>query len=403
MADQSTSAPVQWPIVHVDLETSLTRQDVQHVAGAGAFIVYWRDNRPVGQWIVAPVPTMPDQRAIIARGLGIAVPAAGVSKGAGEPLSLSVLIPTRDRPDDLARCLASFRGQSRAADEIIVIDNSSTGSARAVVETNPGVRYVHEPRKGLDYARNAGVRAATSDLVAFCDDDVALHAAWTERMALAFDAPEIEAVTGLVLPIELRTEAQRLFEFKWPFGRGFARIDYGPEFMTRNSMLGCPASDIGAGASMAFRRSVFARLGMFDLRLGAGASGCSDDSEMWYRIIAAGGTCRYEPGIVSYHRHRSEMSALRGQIHDYVQGYVVSLLIQFQRFGHWGNLRRLFLRMPYLYARRATRIVLRIPRPDDVVFKDELRGYFDGLRYFYKHADSPDGVTQADGLAYRSE
>lgn len=401
MTDQSTSASVQWPILHVDLETSLTQQDVQYTPGVGALIVYWRDDRPVGQWIVPPALAMPDQSDIIEHGQRIARRSDREPAGRSAALSLSVLIPTRDRPDDLAKCLASFHSQTRVPDEIIVVDNSATQSARAVVDAHPGVRYVHEPRVGLDYARNAALRAAGSEIIAFCDDDIALHPGWAERMVAAFDSPAVEAVTGLVLPIELRTEAQRLFEFKWPFGRGFERIDYGPEFMARNRMLGCPASDIGAGASMAFRRSVFARVGMFDLRLGAGASGCSDDSEMWYRIIAGGGTCRYEPSIVSYHRHRSEMAALRKQIHDYVQGYVVSLLVQFQRFGHWGNLRRLLLQMPYRYLRRATRITLGIRKQDDVVFKDELRGYFDGLRYFYKHAGSPDGVTQTDGLARR--
>lgn len=355
----------------------------------------------MGQWIVRPPTPMPERSTIIEHGRSLAMPPVGETLSPPLPLSLSVLIPTRDRPTDLAKCLASFGGQTRTPDEIIVVDNSRSQSAKAVVEAFPGVGYVHEPQAGLDYARNAAVRAASSDIVAFCDDDVALHPGWAERMAAAFDTPAVEAVTGLVLPIEMRTEAQRLFEFKWPFGRGFRRIDYGPAFMAQNSMLGCPASDIGAGASMAFRRSVFERLGMFDLRLGAGASGCSDDSEMWYRIIAAGGTCRYEPTIVSYHRHRTDMAGLHKQIHDYVQGYVVSLLIQFQRFGHWGNLRRLLLQMPYLYARRATRIALGIRKPDDVVFKDELRGYFDGLRYFYKHAGSPDGVTPTDGLARR--
>ncbi len=364
-------------------------------------IVYWRSDRPVGQWIVQPAVALPDQATIIEHGQRIAVPPVAEAGAPPAALSLSVLIPTRDRPGDLAKCLASFRSQTRTPDEIIVVDNSGTQSARQVVEIYPQVRYVHEPRAGLDYARNAGLRAAGSDIVAFCDDDVALHPRWAEQMVLAFDAPEIEAVTGLVLPMELRTEAQRSFEFKWPFGRGYRRIDYGPEFMARNRMLGCPASDIGAGASMAFRRSIFARIGAFDVRLDAGAAGCSGDSEMWYRVIAGGGTCRYEPTIVSYHRHRTEMAGLHKQIHDYVQGYVVSLLIQFQRFGHWGNLRRLLLQMPYLYARRATRITLGIRKPDDIVFKDELRGYFDGLRYFYKHVDSPDGVTPTDGLARR--
>ena len=72
-----------------------------------------------------------------------------------------------------------------------------------------------------------------------------LHDDWCERLASAFDAPEIMAVTGLVLPLELESEAQRLFEFHWGFGRGYHRIDFDPEFFEKHRNAGCPAWTVG--------------------------------------------------------------------------------------------------------------------------------------------------------------
>src|SRR5438034_287760 len=78
---------------------------------------------------------------------------------------------------------------------------------------------------------------------------------------------------------------------------------------------GVPVWRIGCGANMAFRRAAFAKVGLFDTRLGAGASGCSEDSELWYRLLATGGVCHYEPSAVVYHYHRSDWSSLRRQAH----------------------------------------------------------------------------------------
>ncbi len=216
-----------------------------------------------------------------------------------------------------------------------------------------GVSYFREDRTGLDVARNTGARLAETDIVAYADDDVVLHHRWLERLANAFDAPDIMAVTGLLLPGELDTPAQQIFERYWGFGRGYQRIDFGPEYFARVRGYGCPAWVIGAGASMAFRRSTFDEVGWFDERLDVGAAGCSGDSELWYRILAAGGRCRYEPSAVAFHTHRREYDDLRKQIFGYMRGHVTALFVQFERHHHWGNLRRLFLSLPYYYATRA--------------------------------------------------
>ena len=293
----------RWEIIHLPGEAAAP--DAQ----APRLEIRWRDGVPVsgtvypaggGRGRAHPVP--PDQAEIAPRGRGEAVEPAG--------LTLSVVIPTCDREEDLARCLASFAAQTRPPDQVIVVDNASRKDGTRKAAEAAGVTCILEPRRGLDLARNAGILQAEGDVIAFCDDDVVLHADWGRQMLMAFADAEVEAVTGLVLPLELETPAQRIFEFDWGFGRGFERIDYDSVFFERTRERGCPAWIVGAGASMAFRREVFARVGLFDERLDAGAAGCSGDSEMWYRILATGGVCRYEPRIVSFHRHRRDHGGL---------------------------------------------------------------------------------------------
>ena len=152
-------------------------------------------------------------------------------------------------------------------------------------------------------------------------------------MAAAFDDDRIMAVTGLVLPAELETAAQRHFERHWRFGRGYRPIDFGPDFFRVDRTHGCPAWEIGAGASMAFRREVFDRAGLFDERLDVGAAGCSGDSEYWHRVLTHGGVCRYEPSAVAFHYHRRDFAGLSRQIFSYMRGHAAALMVQYERSG----------------------------------------------------------------------
>jgi len=90
---------------------------------------------------------------------------------------------------------------------------------------------------------------------------------------------------------------------------------------------GVPVWEIGAGANMAFRKSIFDLVGYFDERLDVGASGCSGDSEFWYRILAEGWNCFYQPKAYVYHQHREEAKDLNHQLFSYMRGQVSSLLV----------------------------------------------------------------------------
>lgn len=312
----------------------------------------------------------------------VSAPAGAAFSGSHLPEAapgVSIVICTRDRADHLRACLSRLASQTVRPTEVIVVDNASIDpSIRSIAEA-AGARYLLEKRPGLDFARNAGAREAAGQIVAYTDDDVLLDPAWVEATINAFRTSDADCITGRVLPFELETEAQRLFEAHWSFQRGGAPIDFGPDQFSWQKPF--PAWSIGAGASMAFRRDVFARFGWFDEALGAGAAGCGDDSEFWYRIVASGGRCRYDPSILAHHVHRREMAALSRQIEAYMRGHVAALRIQAQRFPGKGNLRRAYVQLPKWYLRRFLRRVRRGPAGETRFLLEEVRGYLAGLVY----------------------
>ncbi len=239
---------------------------------------------------------------------------------AGGTVSITVAVCTRDRPDRLDRCLAAMRGLRHQA-RILIVDNapSTTASARLVAEKYPECDYVIEPRPGLDHARNRAIADTTTDVIAFTDDDVVVDGGWTGAVAGAFaEQPDLAALTGLVLPYELETPAQQVFERLGGFGRGFVRrwetdtVSSGRVRTVRN-ILG--AGQFGTGANMAFRRSVFDRIGGFDPALDVGTpTGGGGDLEMFHRVLVFGETLRYEPAAIVFHEHRRTLDELTAQI-----------------------------------------------------------------------------------------
>ncbi|MGV7215577.1 glycosyltransferase family 2 protein [Bradyrhizobium sp. UFLA05-112] len=345
--------------------------------------VFWRANQPIGH-VLMHEGRVTDSRIEHIDDALISAVDSKVRTPTKARLSASVVICTRDRPDELSRCLLSLPQQTHPPREIIVVDNASRDQRTRDVALAAGVTYVREDRPGLDIARNAGALRATGDIVAYTDDDVLLHPGWLEQLTCAFDSPQIGAVTGLVLPAELATEAQRHFETYWGFGKGYCEQDYDGTVFRSHSDRVLPAWDIGAGASMAFRRDVFQTVGLFDERLDVGQAGCSGDSEYWYRLLAGGYTCRYTPASVAFHFHRRTMDGLASQIYHYMRGHAAALLVQYERTGISANRRLAYYQKPRWYLYRLLRKVMEGDSVRDRFLKEEVTGYLAGLLFYHR-------------------
>jgi GT2 family glycosyltransferase len=248
--------------------------------------------------------------------------------------SLTVAICTKDRPENLARCLQSLLNL-QTPDlklEILVTDNApSDERTKELVKSLQSVRYVREPKPGLDFARNRALNSATGELLAFLDDDVVVDRKWLEGLMEAWaENPDAAAFTGLVLPYELATDAQILFEQRGGFRRGFEKIRYG-QVLPGNPLHPCGAGIFGAGCNMAFRREILLKIGGFDDALDTGAPlPGGGDLDIFYRVIRAGYSLVYEPKYLVFHQHRREYEKLRRQYWTWGLGFMAFVVKSYQ-------------------------------------------------------------------------
>ncbi|MFN7948951.1 MAG: glycosyltransferase family A protein [Blastocatellia bacterium] len=215
---------------------------------------------------------------------------------------ISVVVCTWNRCDLLERALQCLLAQSngRVSYEVIVVDNNSTDRTREVVEAliaqgERRLRYVSERRQGLSHARNAGIAAADGAIIAFTDDDVRVASDWIATIKRAFDEhPEVVCIGGRVLPEWGGERPAWLMQAHWsPLGVQ----DYGAEpFAVGREHPVCLI-----GASLAFRREVFERVGLFepDFQRVKGGIGSNEDVEFHLRLWRRHEASRYVPELLA--------------------------------------------------------------------------------------------------------
>ncbi len=205
--------------------------------------------------------------------------------------TISVIIPTYNRAACLARALDSVLAQSHAPHEIIVVDDGSTDGTRAMVEALDGaIHYLHQDNQGVSAARNAGIRRATGQWLAFLDsDDEWLPEKLERQLALARRFP-----------------SSRVIHTDEIWIRNGKRVN--PRLKHRKSggdiFLRCLPLCVISPSSVMISRKVFDTVGLFDETLPA-----CEDYDMWLRICQ-----RYsvhyldEPLIVKYGGHPDQLS-----------------------------------------------------------------------------------------------
>lgn len=249
----------------------------------------------------------------------------------------TVAVCTRDRPEDLERCLEALMRLPDDGQEFIVVDNyPSTNLTQQLVEKYPRVRYVREHRPGLNIARNRALREATRDIVVFTDDDAAPDPGWLRALLRNFNDPLVLCVTGLTMPLELETEAQEWFQRLGGFGRGFKRMCL--DNHNCDPLMGWVA---GAGVNMALRRSAVEVIGPFNEALDVGTpTRGGGDTELFIRVLLAGYRIVYEPEALNWHRHRRTWPELRKQLFGYeVAGFAIWTHYLFS--GNWDAARQM--------------------------------------------------------------
>ncbi|HSJ15418.1 MAG TPA: glycosyltransferase [Longimicrobiales bacterium] len=339
------SSPERMRVLDIDLARPL--HDLAGLDGydAGRALIRLHET-PIGVVDVAihdGTCTVAEIRRAVREGIGDRLPdidaGAAASPGADTPdaaeaaplPTMTVAVCTRDRPDDLAGCLDALLRLDYPDLEILVVDNAPRDDGTAAVcAARPRVRRLLELRPGLNWARNRALLEASGEILAFTDDDARVEPSWARRLAEAFQAdPQVMAVAGLVIPLELETPAQIMFEEYGGLSGGFTPITIrpGPDWGVRGMWHYALLAPHGSGANMAFRRVVFETTGRFDPALDVGTpTNGGGDTEMLFRVMAHGYAMAYEPRAIVRHRHRRDYEGLRRQVAGWGSGGYAFLL-----------------------------------------------------------------------------
>ena len=223
-------------------------------------------------------------------------------------LPASVVIPTFNRPDRLARCLQGLAGMrsARADFEVIVVDD---GGSRPLADIIAGfkdrlnVRLIRQENAGPAAARNAGAAQARGSLLAFTDDDCVPDPEWLVQLLAAHQEQPGALLGGLTinaLAENLLSEAsQQLVSYLYDYHE---RTSGAPAFFTSNNMALARALFLEAPFDTSFR-------------LAAG-----EDREFCDRWLARGRTLHRADGAVIYHYHQLGPAAYWRQHFNYGRG-----------------------------------------------------------------------------------
>ena len=214
-------------------------------------------------------------------------------------LNASIIVATLNRAGSLKRLLMSLDSMEipdAMQVEAVIIDNGSTDETSSLLRNEQAkyrkfsLKVLQERQRGKARAVNLGLRHAQGRLILFVDDDVVVDRAWLTGHCECHVKSPFDAVQGRVLPgadPEGRLAVAGLVrEYNIPI------IDYGDEIREIRG---------STGTNMSLKRAVFEKIGYFDVRLGPGAAGFSEDTEYSMRIRKAGFKIGYAPHAIVHH------------------------------------------------------------------------------------------------------
>ncbi|WP_426989102.1 glycosyltransferase family 2 protein [Pseudarthrobacter sp. Y6] len=267
------------------------------------------------------------ERAVLEEAVAGLPAVTPVAPGVSSTPSVTVVVCTRDRAALLRGALTAILDLGYPNFDVLVVDNAPRTAETANMVRDefddPRITLITEPAPGLSKARNAGLRRAQGDIVAYTDDDVVVDEAWLREIAAGFDRmPGAACVTGLVPAGELRSPAQGYFDDRVSWSKSVAPKIYSfadpPKGLPKFPF--CPGA-FGTGANFALDRRTALSLGGFDNALGVGTrTGGGEDIDMFTRVILGGFSLVVQPSAIVWHRHRGGLDELRAQARGYGSG-----------------------------------------------------------------------------------
>ncbi|HEY2297771.1 MAG TPA: glycosyltransferase [Jatrophihabitans sp.] len=298
--------------------------------------------------------------------------------------SAGVVIATAGRPAAAERCVASLLRATVTPDEIVLVDNAphrTDDALRELAASDARITYLAEPVPGASRARNSGVAALRTDIVATVDDDVVVDRHWLQNLLAEFADDATTMVTGLVQPLALDTEAQLRFEELGGFGKGLDRRLLRADDTSVHPLFPYAPGMVGSGNNLALRRDAWTALGGMSVELGPGTAVPSgEDLDLFLRHLLAGRAIVYTPHALVWHEHRRTEDELVRQLHDYGLGLsaVFTKLVRDDPRRMGALARRVGPGLRRLIGSSRHQSVTTGSRPPRTLRRAELRGFAAG-------------------------
>lgn len=219
--------------------------------------------------------------------------------------TISVVINTINRANELSRTLDSFRWQTyRDKFEVIVVNGPSTDHTQQVIDSwIPQIRAAVCPAANLSASRNIGIRISSADVVAFVDDDSIPEPEWLEQIGRAYRDPEVAAVGGRVYD---HTGVQ--FQSEYCMVDRFGNATMAPSRpMPQRSFPSSFVFPHLLGTNSSFRRDVLIQIGGFDEEFDY----YLDETDVCLRVVDKGYLIRQLD--CAYVHHKFAPSAIRSE------------------------------------------------------------------------------------------
>jgi cellulose synthase/poly-beta-1,6-N-acetylglucosamine synthase-like glycosyltransferase len=239
-------------------------------------------------------------------------------ESSGDDPSISIILPVMNAAGTIKDSLDSLMKLDYDKDklEIIVVDGNSTDGTRKIVEEYP-VTLVEEEGRGLNAARNTGIRWSTGEIIAFTDGDCVVPPDWARSIVKNFRDPFVGFVGGLVEGYNKEDFLSKYMDETFFHAK--------PYFRERKETTDLNLLQFPAGCNMAFRRHALEKIDFFDERIYYGF----DDLDPVEQLGSKGFRIVLDPDVFVWHQHRTSLKALLKQHFKYGRGG--ALLIIYKR------------------------------------------------------------------------
>lgn len=222
---------------------------------------------------------------------------------------VSVIIPVYNGEEDLEESIDCLRSQTYPSDrvEYWIVDNNSSDRSAEIIQAaiaDPSntiaLHYLSENRIQSSYAaRNAGIRAARGEIIAFTDADCRPESHWLSTLIQPFAKKNIGIVAGEIKALPGKSLLEKYADLE--------------ETLSQKHTLSHPFCAYGQTANLAIRRSIFEEIGLFRPYLTTGG-----DADICWRILReTNWKIEFSAEAIVKHRHRSTLKSLRSQWRRY--------------------------------------------------------------------------------------